>query len=133
MNDALRQQRYQKPISAFWWLRRRAYLIFALREISCVFVAWFVVFLLLLIHAVDQGAEQYRQFVTWSAHSWVSGMNAISAMFLLLHAITWFHQTPQAFALRLGGRRVPKIWIGASVYLLWFFVSAVVAWAVLGR
>jgi hypothetical protein len=26
-----------------------------------------------------------------------------------------------------------KFWIGASVYLLWFFVSTVVAWAVLGK
>ena len=41
--------------STYWWLERRSYLAFILRELSSVFVAWFVVFLLLLVRAVGQG------------------------------------------------------------------------------
>lgn len=131
MNETRQQQRYKKPIATFWWFRRPAYLIFALREFSSIFVAWFVVFLLLLIDAVNRGEEQYRQFITWSGNSWISAMNAIAAMFLLLHSITWFSQTPQAFTLRVGRRRIPKIWIGGAIYLLWFLLSTIVAWMVL--
>ena len=42
-------------MSTYWWLEKRAYLLFILRELSSVFVAWFVVFLLLLVAAVSQG------------------------------------------------------------------------------
>src|SRR5262245_45899418 len=36
---------YRPRISTYWWLKRRAYLTFILRELSSVCVAWFVVFL----------------------------------------------------------------------------------------
>ena len=39
---------YRAPVSTFWWLRRRSYALFVARELSGVFVAWFVVFALLL-------------------------------------------------------------------------------------
>ena len=48
-------QWYREPVSTWWWLRRRSYVAFILREVSSVFVAWSVVFLLLLVHAVGQG------------------------------------------------------------------------------
>jgi fumarate reductase subunit C len=49
--------RWYKPrISRLWWLRRRSYLVFVIRELSSVFVAWFVVFLLLLMSAVSSGS-----------------------------------------------------------------------------
>lgn len=131
MTEVRQQLRYKKPVGTFWWLRRRSYLVFALREISSVFVAWFVVFLLLLIDAVGAGEDRYRQFLVWAGGSWVSALNVIAALFLLLHAVTWFDQTPQAFALRLRGRRVPRVWVAASIYLLWICLSVAVAALVL--
>jgi fumarate reductase subunit C len=43
---------YRPRMSVFWWVGRRSYLIFVLRELTSVFVAWSVVFLLLLFHAL---------------------------------------------------------------------------------
>ena len=40
--------------------------MFILRELSCVFVGWFVVFLLMLVRAVSTGAASYQQFLAWS-------------------------------------------------------------------
>ncbi|PQM45592.1 Fumarate reductase subunit C [Mycobacterium talmoniae] len=48
---------YRQPVPRFWWAGRRSYLLFMLREISSVFVAWFVVFLLALVHAIGAGPE----------------------------------------------------------------------------
>ena len=42
-------------VSTYWWLERWPYFLFILREISSVFVAWFVVYLLLLVRAVARG------------------------------------------------------------------------------
>ena len=55
-------------MSRLWWLRRRSYVFFVLRELSSIFVAWSVVFLLLLIRALAQGDAAYATFLDWAAH-----------------------------------------------------------------
>jgi fumarate reductase subunit C len=123
---------YRARVPTFWWLRRRSYLIFVLRELSSVFVAWFVVFLLLLVHAVAQGDAQYRRFLDLSANPWMLALNVVALLFVLFHTITWFNLAPQAMVVRLGGRRVPPASIAAANYLAWALLSALVAWLVLG-
>lgn len=132
MNEAYRPPRYYKPISPLWWLRRRSYLVFALRELTCLFVAWFVVYLLLLIRAVNAGQVYYRQFLSESGNPWLLLLNVIALLFLILHSITWFNQTPQAIVVRVRGRRVARTWIVAAIYLLWVMLSAGAACVILG-
>lgn len=124
---------YRAPVSIVWWLRRRSYFFFVLRELSSVFVAWSVVFLLLLIRAVGRGGGQYRDFLAWSATPGVIVLNIVTLAFLLLHAITWFNLTPAAMVVRLRGQRVPPVAIAGSAYLAWVVVSAFVAWIVMRR
>jgi fumarate reductase subunit C len=122
---------YHRPISTFWWLERRSYLIFVLRELSSVFVAWFVVYLLVLINAIHAGAAEYQRFLDWSASPWVLGLNLVALLFVLLHAVTWFGLAPKAIVVRIRGRRVPPRVIVAAHYLLWLLLSAVSAWVIL--
>ncbi|MET8871380.1 fumarate reductase subunit C [Nocardia sp. NPDC004604] len=122
---------YRKPVSTFWWARRRSYLIFALRELSSVFVAWFVVFLLLLVHAVSSENEEYQRFLSWSATGWVVALNTIALLFVLLHTVTWFSLAPKAIVLRVRNRRVaPGVIVGLN-YLLWGLLTAIVLLVVL--
>ena len=62
---------YRPRVSTYWWLGRRSYLAFILREVSSVFVAWSVVFLLLLVVAVSGGEESYPQFLNWAGGPWM--------------------------------------------------------------
>jgi fumarate reductase subunit C len=121
---------YRPAPSVFWWVRRRAYIAFVLRELSSLFVAWFVGYLLLLVHALDAGSEQYRAFLRWADNPWVLAVNTIALLFLILHAITWFRLAPQAMVVRLRGRRVRPVWIAAANYALWAAASAVVFWII---
>ncbi|MEV6336931.1 fumarate reductase subunit C [Nocardia vinacea] len=122
---------YRKPISTFWWLRRRSYLIFVLRELSSVFVAWFVVFLLLLVHAVSSGSEEYQRFLSWSASGWVVALNTIALLFVLLHTVTWFDLAPKAMVVRVRNRPVAPVVIVGLHYLLWGLLTAIVLLVVL--
>ncbi len=122
---------YRPPVSLFWWARRRSYFLFAVRELSSLFVAWTVVWLLLLGHAVTSGVAAYQRFVEASARPWLIAVNLVALAFLVLHAVTWFRLAPQAMAVRLGGRRVPPALVAAGHYAAWVAVSAVVAWVVL--
>ena len=66
-----RQRLYRPRLPLLWWLRRRSYLVFVVRELTSVFVAWSVAFTLIAVHAILQGAEAYRRFLDWSAAPWL--------------------------------------------------------------
>jgi fumarate reductase subunit C len=118
-------------MGTLWWLHRRSYLVFALRELSCVFIAWFVIFLLLLVHAIGAGDRDYQRFLNWAANPWLIAVNIVALLFVVLHAVTWFNLAPKAIVVRARGRRVPPSLIAGAHYLAWAVVSAVVAWLVL--
>jgi fumarate reductase subunit C len=114
-----------------------------LRELSCVFVAWSVLFLLLLLKAVGNGPVDYQQFLEWAAKPWVIAVNLVALVFLVFHSVTWFNLAPKAMvvrvpkqllalapkaiARRLPEGRVPGWLIVAQNYVAWFIVSAIVA------
>ena len=129
--QAYRVRPYQPPVKLLWWLQRRTYLFFVLRELSCLAVAWAVLFLMLLVRAVGEGGDAYAQFVGWARMPWVVVLNVVAFAFLVLHAITWFNLTPAATVVRLRGQRVPSAAIAGSAYAGWVVVSALVAWIVL--
>ncbi len=123
---------YRRRVPILWWVRRRSYLLFVAREVSSVFVAWFVVFLLLLVRAVLSGEDAYRRFLDWTANPFVLALNVVALLFVLLHAVTWFNLAPQAMVVKVRGRRLPPVLIAAAHFGAWAVVSAVVAWIVLG-
>ena len=118
----------RRPISTYWWLEKPAYLAFILREASCMFVAWVVVFLLLLVRAVLQGEAAYQQFFAWSATPRVLLLNVVTFAFVLYHAVTFFEAAPQAMVVRIGRRRVPGRLVLAGHYVAWAVASVVIAW-----
>jgi fumarate reductase subunit C len=121
--------RWLRPrLSTYWWLGKWPYVRFILRELSSVFVAWFVVFLLLLVRAVARGPEAYRGFLDLAAHPVVLTVNIVAALFIVFHAYTWFAVAPQAIVAHLGKHRVPPFQIAAAHYLAWVVVSAAILW-----
>jgi fumarate reductase subunit C len=102
-----------------------------LREISCVFVAWFVAYLLLLVHAISAGGDAYRRFLDFSAHPLVVSVNVLAFVFLLLHAVTWFNVAPRAIVPHVRGRRVPARAVLVGHYAAWLIASVIIAWLVL--
>jgi fumarate reductase subunit C len=122
---------YRARASTYWWLSRWSYFAFILRELSSIFVAWFVVYVVLLVRAVSQGPSPYQQFLDWSANPIVLFLNFVTLLFVVFHAITWFNLAPQAMVVHMRGRRVPGSLIGASNYLAWVVVSALLVWLIL--
>lgn len=121
----------RRPISTYWWLEKPAYLAFILREGSCMFVAWFVVYLLLLIQAILQGEASYQRFIVWSATPRILLLNIVTFAFVVYHAVTFFQAAPQAMVVHLGRRTVPGGLLLAGHYAAWIVASAVVSWILL--
>ena len=116
----------RRHVSTYWWLERGAYFGFILREATCIPVAWFAVYLLLLVRAITEGRDGYAAFLAWSALPGILLLNIVSFAFLIFHAITFFNAAPQALVVHLGGRRVPGRLIAASHYAAWLVASIAV-------
>lgn len=122
----------RRNLSTYWWLEKRAYLAFILREGSCMFVAWFVVYLLLLVRSVTMGPGSYAQFLEWSAAPWVLAVNIVAFVFIVYHAVTFFVAAPQAMVVHIRRKRVPSYLVLAGHYVAWAIASVFVSWLLLG-
>ena len=121
---------WRRPISTWWWLRKRTYFVFVMRELSSLFVGWYVLFLLLLVRAVGRGEAAYQDFLDWAASPVVVVVNVVAFAFIVLHTVTWFGVTPQAMALRVRGRPVPAPLVIGAQYVGLAVVSVFVWWLV---
>ena len=104
---------------------------FILREASSVFVAWFVILTLLQIRALTRGPSDYAEFQNLLRNPFMVALNAVSFLFVMFHAVTWFNLAPKAMAVRLRGKRLPNLAISGPNYVAWVVISTAVAWILL--
>ena len=123
---------YHRVVSNTWWLQRRAYLLFMIREISSVFAAGYCVSLLVLLYGLGQGQETYGAMLDFLKAPLSVVLQLIALIFVLYHTITWFNLTPQIMVLRIKGERVSPLLIAGSIYGGWIVLSLVIAWLILG-
>ena len=117
---------YRTRVPTLWWSRKWPYLKFMLRELSSVFVAFYVVILLLQLHALRGGPETYLEFQRWLTNPLLVVLNGIGFLFVLFHAVTWFNLTPKAMVVRWRGKRLPDLLVAAPIYLAWLATSGLV-------
>jgi fumarate reductase subunit C len=122
---------YRKRVSTYWWLQRWEYLRFVLREISSVFVAWFVVLTIAQLFAMSRGSNDYNEFLDFLKNPFIIAFNVISFCFVLFHSITWFNLSARAMSIRIGGKKVPGFFISGPNFAAWLLISAVIAWLLL--
>ena len=123
---------YHRPISAStWWLGKRNYVLFMLRELTSVFIAVFLVVFLVQLAELAQGPEAYAAAAAWLASPGWIVFHLLVLAAALYHSITWFNLTPQVIIVRRGEERVPPVVIAGSHYLAWLVVSVVILLIVL--
>ncbi len=125
--------RWHRPrVSTYWWLTRWPYAKFVLREVSSIFVAWYVVVILLEVRALAEGPFALARFQIWLQSPLIVALNAVSFLFILYHSITWLNLAPRAMAVRFGGQRVPDWLIVGGNYAALAGISGMIAWLLLG-
>jgi fumarate reductase subunit C len=123
---------YRERVSTYWWTRQWSHFRFILRELTSVFVCYFVVLILLMLSALNDGPASYAAFQEWLKTPFAIILNAISFVFVLYHTVTWFNLTPAAMPVRIGGKRLADWKVAAPNYVVWLVISAILAWFILG-
>ncbi|SEG26170.1 fumarate reductase subunit C [Nonomuraea solani] len=120
---------YRPRRDPLWFARTRTYTLFVLRELTSVFVAWSIVFLLMLVDAVLGGSLE--RFADLAARPWMIAVNVVALAATVFHTITFLNLAPKATVVRLDGYRLPAWMIQGGNHSLWLAVSAVIAFFVL--
>ena len=123
-----KSKEYIRPMPADWWLKKKTYRLFMVRELTCVFVGGYALYLLLLIAR----AENATAFAALVSNPFIVFLQVCALPSVLYHSITWFNLTPKVMVVWRGEERVSPVLIAGSNYVAWLIVSAVVAWFVLG-
>ena len=121
---------YRKKMGIFWWTRRLSHIRFISRELTSLAVAFFSIELLLLINAIRESEQAYISFLNSLSSPFMLLLNAIAALGLLFHSITWFSLAPKAMVIRLGRKRLPGFWIILGNYLGWLVLSVLIIWVI---
>ena len=122
---------YIRKVPNTWWLMRKPYFLFIVRELTSVAVAVYCAFLLYLMYTLSEGPEAYAAAIglIMSPTSYV--LHAVGLLLVLYHVITWFNVTPKVLVFHIGEERVPAVIIAGAHYAGWLVVSGAVAWLLL--
>ena len=105
--DSAGPKLYHRPMSKWWWLQSRVYFLFIVRELTCIFVGYFALVMMWLIHALGQGPDAYAQFTAWMQTRTFSVLNSVALVFLLFHSISGLPLRPgQCFFASSSARTV---------------------------
>ena len=107
---------------ANWWMMKKAYVLFIVRELTCVFVGGYALFLLVLVsRAGDPDA-----FAELLNSPLLIALQIIALPMLLYHSITWINLTPKVMVVWRGEERVSPLLIAGANYILWAIISIVI-------
>lgn len=123
---------YIRPMPATWWLKRKTYFLFMVRELTSLFIGGYLVFLLVWLYHLGQGPEQFQALLMNLRQPVSVALHLLALAAALYHSITWFNLTPTAMPLRIGEERLPSAAVAIAMgYLPWMVVSGLILWSVL--
>jgi len=125
MNPATHRKPYIRPVRASWWLSRKKYIGYMLREFTAVTNLWITIELFALILIGN---------LSLLTHPIVIVLNAIAMIGVLGHLITWYSIFPKGIRLFTSRnpsntRLIPPIWFTLSLYFVTIVASAILFFA----
>ena len=125
------RDRYQTPLPWSWFTQRRSYRLFMAREATSVFLAAYLVFLIVWIYRIGQGPEGLAAAIDSARHPVTVAMHILALVAALYHSITWFNLTPKIMPLYIGEDRLPDFWAAILMgYLPWALFTVIILWGI---
>lgn len=129
--ERYRPEAYHKKMSIFWFLNRKPYVLFIVRELTSLFVAAYAVIPLVQLNALKQGPEAWESLIAAFSSPFSVILHVIILVFVLFHSITWFRLAPTAMVLKIGKKKVPGPAIILVNFVMWIVLSVGIAWVIM--
>ena len=118
------RREYIPTMPGNWWLKRKTYFLFMVRELTCVFVGGYALFLLLLVARLNDP----EAFAALLDSPVLITLQIIALPMVLYHSITWIDLTPKVMVLWRGEEKVSPLLIAGANYVIWAILSGVILW-----
>jgi len=116
---AEKSKEYIRPMPRNWWMKKKAYSLFMLRELTCVFVGGYALFLLILVACANDQAVFSAMVNSWGSIV----LHVIALPMVIYHSITWINLTPKVLIIWRGEERVSSTLIAAVHHAGWIVLS----------
>ena len=114
-----KNKEYLRPMPTNWWMMKKTYVLFIVRELTCVFVGGYALFLLASVARRDEP----QAFGAWLNSPLLIVLQIIALPMVLYHSITWFNLTPKVMVVWWGEERVSPLLIAGANYVAWAILS----------
>ena len=128
LQESRDQKVYRPSMSSVWWLKKRNYFLFMMRELSSVFVAAFVVLFMYQLFLISEGEQTYGQFKESLYEPQFIVFYIIAFFFSVYHTITWFSVASKVQIVRIGTWTMPPAMVTGGAFVGWMGISAMVGW-----
>ena len=121
--EGTKSKEYIRPMPSNWWLKRRSYFLFMVRELTCVFVGGYALFLLVLASRLGDAVG----FVALLKNPLVVVLQLIALPMVLYHTVTWFQAAAKIQVVKLGSWTMPGWMMTAGALVAWAILSGAIA------
>lgn len=115
--------RYAQPLPSNWFLRRRGYVLYVIREFTAVPIALWMVWFLVEVARLKDGRAGYHPHLS----GLFIGASAVVLVFALWHSITFLSLSGLIMRIPLGDRSVPSRVIAGGAFTGLVVASAIIA------
>jgi len=115
-----RVRTYRRQLGGDWWLRRRSYFLYMVRELTVVFMVAWLVWFLYEVWQLKQG-----QFQSLKGNYGVLAFSAVCLFFTLWHAVTFLNLSGLILRVPIGDRFLPATAVKGAAFGGLVFVTLV--------
>lgn len=123
---------YVRPISkTSWFLTNARYKSYIVHEVSSIFVALYMIQLVVGLFCLADGPEAWQRYLTFLQSPLIIILTLAGLVFFVIHTTSWFKAVPQATRLMRGEELVPGKYLIIAHYAIWAVVSLfviILAW-----
>ena len=116
-----KSKEYIRPMPTNWWMMKKTFVLFIVRELTCMFVGGYALFLLVLVLVARR--DEPQAFVDLLNNPFLIFLQIIALPMVMYHSITWFNLTPKVMVVWRGEERVSPLLIAGANYVAWAILS----------
>lgn len=113
----------RRPWKNDWWLHKRAFTFYMIRELTCVALALYSAVLIYGLGQLAEGRAAWDGFVTSLSSPAFLTFHLLTFVLMLYHTVTWFALTPKAMPIMRGDDFLPGRYIIGAHYAAWALAS----------
>lgn len=129
--ERYRPKPYNRKMSIFWWINRKPYVLFIVRELTSLFVAAYAIIMIVQLYALREGPEAWEGLMASFSTPVSIALHIVILAFVVFHTITWFRLAPTATVVKIGKKKIPGAVIILINFLMWIVLSAAIAWVLI--